>query len=657
MFSSFLPFFFLLGILSILLSLFPLQQSKWFSSFCFLLICFSFSFFCFSFSFFSFIFYHLQENFSLQTIFQSTHSLQPIFYRISSVWGSHSGSMILWTWILSFLSFFFLYTLPYSLRKDSFYLRVAKIQSLILLFFSSYTYFTSSPFLTFDQTTFQGTELNPVLQDIVLAIHPPLIYVGYLTTSLLASHSISLLWSQYTNPHLFHSTTVLKSSHDFIWYARISWICLTCGILLGSWWAYYELGWGGFWFWDPVENASLLPWILLTALLHKPSCHLTILLSFFSFYSCVLATFFVRSGLLDSVHSFAADQQRGLWILCFLILSLLLFLILFYLSFTTFHFFLNDTASQITSHQDSHNNSFSKLPSSLLKKSNITPITWWNQLFFLWIFLVVLIGTFYPTLHQLIFQQGITLGPSFFHSMIFPLLTPMLFLMILSTKLQSLSLITWSKILILISFQLGFLIGSFLFCSFVFTISYDYFTSSLFFTYLASCAILQLIPAIWSYFCHQSPFRSISFLFSHFGVALAVLGLSLWNHLADQKHLIMFPGDSYFFEGIQWVFREVNFLKGPNYDSFYGNFALFKKDSLCAVLFPEKRHYLIQDTYSTKVDIHSHWFSDLHTILGDGNLYTGWSVHFYYYPFLSFLWIAGFFLIAGVLFQLYKEKK
>lgn len=609
--------FFLLGITS---SIFILFRDKKNDSF-FLT---SFGFVCFSLSFYLDVYSHLEENFSILTIYQSTHSLQPLLYRISSVWGSHSGSMLLWIWLLSSITFLFdcfhLKSPQYFNVKQS----IIKNQNLLLIFFSAYTFFTSNPFLNLPLCIFDGMELNPVLQDIVLAIHPPFIYLGYLFTSLLFSTTISIL--------SFPNEDIRECFKIIIKYARLAWVFLTLGISLGSWWAYYELGWGGFWFWDPVENASLLPWILLTALLHTNYQRVTLILSFLSFYSCVLGTFFVRSGLLDSVHSFASDQSRGLWILCFLLLLLTLFFFKFKNNIHLVHF--------ANSHKQSH---------------DLSQIKQWNIVFSIWIYITVLLGTFYPSIHQLIFQEGITLGPHFYHSMIFPIIIPMIIFMIFSAKYNDtirFSLVKWSNNT---SLFIGVSSGL-LFWLFIqnFHLIIKFFSIPLIF--LSILLILELIKSIIHYFRYTHSLRSIGFILSHFGFALAILGLSLWNHFSSEKHLIMFPGDCVHFGGLQWVFREVNFLKGPNYDSLYGNFLLLKDHQICGVLFPEKRHYLINNYYSTKVDIQSHWFSDIHAIIGDGNLYTGWSVHLYYYPFISFLWIGTFLLALGIAIEFWKTK-
>nr|NP_044789.1 heme lyase [Reclinomonas americana]AAD11904.1 heme lyase [Reclinomonas americana] len=582
-------------------------------------------FFILTLSFFSLLESHLFSNISIINILNSTHSKQPLIYKICALWSNHEGSMLLWCWILSIYTYSLLF-----LRKLTidFFRSTILIQSLINLFFLFFILFTSNPFLQIIDRFLDGKQLNPILQDIVLSIHPPLVYLGYLGFSIPFSLTIAYLFnhSKETQAWLFY---IQK-------YNLISWCFLTFGIFLGSWWAYYELGWGGWWFWDPVENASLMPWILSTALLHsilntKKSNTLTkttIYLSFFCFYSSLLGTFFVRSGLIDSVHSFASDSNRGQFIFCFLFF---LFLIFIYLILKYNKYI------------------FSKDIRNLFSKEGLISL---NQFFFISFYIIILIGTFYPTIHYFFFKQSITIGPSFYNQMIIPILVPFFIFMISSLYFH------WESIKIKkIFFSTKELL--FIFCfstaifSFLFFENYQrFYILYLFIPFL----VWSILKHFYSFFIFKK-YNSFSMLISHFGVTIFILSVLLWYCFYKESHQIMYPGDRHFFNHYEYIFKGINLIKGPNYDAFYGSFLILKNNTINGTLFPEKRHYYIQDFYASKVDIHSNFFDDVHAIIGDGNLYTGWSTSFYVYPFLSWIWFAGFLLVLGGLVSIFKKKQ
>lgn len=590
-------------------------------------------------AFFILIYNHIENNFGILNVVHSSNSNLPVFFRFSGVWGSHSGSMILWCWILSFYSL--LYNVMFSIEDKLTHYYTIVINSIVGTFFGLYTILTSNPFLNMVDICYEGKELNPVLQDVILAIHPPLIYMGYLGSMIPFSVCFSLLIKHFkTNFELkVENGQILQLKNIVKFFARISWILLSVGILLGSWWAYYELGWGGFWFWDPVENASLLPWIALTILLHdSKSGYLSwILCSFLSFYSSILGTFLVRSGLVESVHSFASDNQRGFWVMFFLIVIMLVFILPF--------------IRLVIMTQD------------LNVKKIATQMSTWSQMILCWIYIIVLIGTFYPSIHMLVFKEGISIGPSFYNQMIIPFLLPAVILMTLTNYINSLQNIQVLTLCRLIAFPLGISIGVISTSIMLFNEYYEVlkFADSLYISslFMVVCSFTLIVSLIINLYklgrrnIYYNTIRDYNVLLGHFGVGIGILGLSSWNMFSREKHLIMYPGDAEHFMGKTWLFREVNFLKGPNYDSFYGNFALLDRNSICGVIFPEKRHYFTGDTYASKVDIQSNIFSDYHIIIGDGNIFTGWSTHIYYYPFISFLWMSGIFFLCGILYSLY----
>jgi len=597
------------------------------------------------------IYYHIENNFSISSAFSSVHSSQPILFKITSVWGSHSGSMLLWCFLMSCYHYIFcFFIVKKTLYNYQMIRKSVQIFSILMVFFIIYMTVTSNPLLRLNHVNYEGNELSPVLQDIVLAIHPPIIYIGYL--GCIIPFIISL--ASFSN----HLKELPKEIIFCVkWFSRISWIFLTVGILLGSWWAYYELGWGGFWFWDPVENASLLPWLIVTILLHESFTSMLSwrIIGFLSFYSSVLGTFFVRSGFLDSVHSFASDNQRGAWILFFLIFSFLWFL------YNLIKYIYNWPIKK-----------------NLQTNFEYDKITVWSQMIFLIFYIIILIGTFFPAIYNQLYDEGISIGPSFYNRMMIPFLFPTLILMIFSSYFSRISFIEWVKVKRLFSYVTGIFLG-FLFILFIVNyqnviiffenMEYKYIIwnpimISMVSLYLIFNNIKQLIINFKRIFSKKGSklehvrdrlIYSTGVLIIHMAVGIGILGLSLWTLFSKEKHIVMFPGDQENFADKTWVFREVNFLKGPNYDSFYANFSILKSNLLCGTLFPEKRCYNFQNTFSTKVDIQSNFFTDYHIIIGDGNIYTGWITHLYYFPFISFLWLSGLCFMIGICLLLNKK--
>nr|AGH24299.1 heme lyase [Reclinomonas americana ATCC 50633] len=566
---------------------------------------------------------HLYTNLSITNVINTTHSKQPLIYKICALWGNHEGSMLLWCWILSIYTFsiLFLRKLTIELSRNIFI-----IQNIINIFFLLYIILTSNPYLQVLYRSIEGKELNPILQDIVLSIHPPLIYIGYLGLSIPFSLTFAYL------------LTNMKHTQIWLYYIRlynlIAWCFLTFGIFLGSWWAYYELGWGGWWFWDPVENASLMPWLLSTALLHTIICtqksltllKTTIFLSFFSFYSSLLGTFFVRSGLIDSVHSFASDSNRGLFILLIMILFFFLFIYIF-IQNKKYLFYKNIF--------------------NLFSKEGIISL---NQFYFVSFYIILLIGTFYPTIYYFLYHKSITIGPSFYNQILIPITIPFFIFMILSlylnwqsSKNRNKKIISLSEFIFIMTFILG---------TIYYIYSQDY--SRFYILYL----ILPIL--VWSILKHIKLLKeinknvSIPMLTSHFGVTIFIFAVLFWYSFHQESHQILYPGEKFKLNVYEYIFKGINVIKGPNYDAFYGSFTIVKNNNIVGILFPEKRHYFIQDFYASKVDIQSNFFYDIHAIIGDGNLYTGWATSFYTYPFLSWIWIAGFFFILGAIFSIYK---
>ena len=391
-------------------------------------------------SFLALIISFVISDFSNETVFNNSHTTKPLFYKISGTWGNHEGSLLLWLLVLTL--FIFIFLLRTKNQPIKYKILTLGFQQVIIIGFFLFLIQTSNPFNYLFPVPDEGLGLNPILQDPALAIHPPILYLGYVGSSIIFSSALA-------------ATTLKMVSTSWAIHIKkwvlISWIFLTLGILLGSIWAYYELGWGGFWFWDPVENVSLMPWLALTTLLH---CILVlerkeiltswvIILSIATFTLSMCGTFLVRSGILNSVHTFANDPERGLFILIFLFA-------LIFLSLFIFFFF----------HQTSKNNSSNFF---WLSKETSILVNNWFMMYFL---SVVLIGTVYPIFLDVISSQKISVGPPFYHKLIAPFLIPFLFAMAIGPRLKWIRSDLKDKIFLIFLLIISILISFFIFKNF-----------------------------------------------------------------------------------------------------------------------------------------------------------------------------------------------
>ncbi len=361
-------------------------------------------------SFLGLIFSFVYSDFSNETVFNHSHTTKPLFYKISGTWGNHEGSLLLWLLVLTLFIFLFLLKSKEQIKK--YRILTLLFQQIIIIGFFIFVIKTSNPFNYIFPIPNEGLGLNPILQDPALAIHPPILYLGYVGSSIIFSSTLAATSLGYISKEW--------AKHIKQW-ILVSWIFLTLGILLGSIWAYYELGWGGFWFWDPVENVSLMPWLALTTLLHcilvlEKRFALTswvVILSISTFTLSMGGTFLVRSGILNSVHTFANDPERGIFILIFLFCLIFLSLFIFFF----FH-----------KNQNKEFNSFFWLS----KESSIL-INNWFMMYFL---TVVIIGTTYPIFLEVISSEKISVGPPFYNKLIIPFLIPFLFAMAIGPRLK-----------------------------------------------------------------------------------------------------------------------------------------------------------------------------------------------------------------------------
>ena len=570
---------------------------------------------------------YVTSDFSVANVAENSHSAKPMLYKIS-------GSLLLWVLILSTFGaaiVIFGGNLPPTLRA-----RVLAVQSLISVGFLSFTLFTSNPFERLAPAPLDGNGLNPLLQDPGLAFHPPFLYLGYVGFSIAFSFAIAALiegrvdaaWARWVRP-----------------WTLVAWSFLTIGIALGSWWAYYELGWGGWWFWDPVENASFMPWLAGTALLHSAIvCEKrdalkswTILLAIITFSLSLLGTFLVRSGVLTSVHAFATDPARGVFILAFLVLvvggSLSLFAI------RAPHLKAGGLFSPISREGGLILNNL------LLASAAAT----------------VLLGTLYPLFIDALGIGKISVGPPYFNTVFIPLMIPLIILAGIAPAL------TWKRTdLHGVLARLKFVAG--LTALIVAWVLYDTWGSTFFgvlggaLSAWVAVSVLVDIGARVRLFraplgesltrAFRTPRSVYGMSIAHIGLAFLVAGItasSVWRVEALQVVQI---GETVSVSGYEFVFHGVETIQGPNYSGEKGHFSVKKRNGQSIELYPENRFYPVQQQPTTEAAIYTGWRGDLYAVLGEPDGSGGWSTRLYFNPLVSWIWLGSLVMALGAVVSL-----
>ena len=570
-------------------------------------------------SFISLVYSFVISDFSNATVYNNSHSTKPIFYKITGTWGNHEGSLLLW---LLVLTLFILLFIIFSKKQPTKY-RILSIffQQIIILGFFLFLLLTSNPFNFLFPIPNEGLGLNPILQDPALAIHPPILYLGYVGSSIIFSASLASLVQNNINS--------LWAAHIKKW-IQIAWVFLTIGILLGSIWAYYELGWGGFWFWDPVENVSLMPWLCLTALLHtiivleKRSLlkSWTVILSIATFTLSMSGTFLVRSGILNSVHTFANDPKRGVFILLFLFGLILLSLILFFI------------------YQDKENNSQKKF--FLISKETSILVNNWFMMYFL---SVVLIGTIYPIFLEVLINEKISIGPPFFNKLLIPFLAVFLIFMSIGPKLNWIK-DNFEKIkyLRIILFFICIILSFYLIKK----------TSSeiLFTSVIGGGALYLLFISIEDLFKKK---YNISQVISHFGFSLFILSILFNSLFSTEFSANMKVGQELSFKKDQVKFLKIKIFEKENYKSVIANFEIIDEKENVISLYPEIRIYNQPNILTSEADIISSVFSDKFMVI---NLLKGeeiFNVRYQTKPFMIWIWISAFLISFGGILGLLKR--
>ena len=568
----------------------------------------------------------LRDDFTVAYVLTNSSLSLPWFYKLCAVWGGHEGSMLLW---VAILSLWMLAVSVFSQRLDAaFRVRVLVVLGALSIGFILFLLMTSNPFLRqFSILNSHGRDLNPLLQDPGFLFHPPMLYMGYVGFSVAFAFAIAALWMGHIE------SSWAKWARPW---TLAAWCCLTAGITLGSWWAYRELGWGGWWFWDPVENASFMPWLVGTALLHslvvsekrQQFVAWTLLLAISAFSLSLIGTFLVRSGVLTSVHAFAVDPQRGLYILIFLLVviggSLLLFAV----------------RAQTLQRQDT--------PAPVSRESALLL----NNVFLAVAMLTVLMGTVYPLLIDGLGLGKLSVGAPYFNAVFIPLMIPLLLLMGLGVHLRwkkdsltrVLSELGWVAIaslglpVLLLIFLAKGINGSVLLGLVL-----------AFWVILSTCkALLNRIKqrglaGVGQAFCGM--------MIAHIGVAVSVIGIAVSSGYGVQDDIKMAPGTVAMLAGYRIEFVNEAALTGANYHGSRVTF-LISGSSRQAVIYPEKRIYEVGRMAMTESAIDVTPFRDIYVALGEPLDETAWSVRLYYKPFVRWIWWGGFLIVAGGLLAL-----
>ena len=569
-------------------------------------------------SFLTLIYAFVTSDFSNETVYNNSHTTKPLFYKISGTWGNHEGSLLLWLLVLTI--FLFIFTVESKNLSQRYRTLTLFFQQIIIFGFLLFILFTSNPFSNLFPIPNEGTGLNPILQDPALAIHPPILYLGYVGTSIIFSSALAAIISGSINKSW--------ASHIKKW-VLVSWVFLSIGILLGSIWAYYELGWGGFWFWDPVENVSLMPWLCLTALLHtiftlekRDIFHSwAVILSITTFSLSMSGTFLVRSGILNSIHTFANDPSRGVFILCFLF-------ILIFLSILIYFFYQKTIKENLTK------------PYLISKETAVLL----NNLFMMFFLSVVLIGTVYPIFLEVINNEKISIGPPFYHKLLIPFLIPFLFFMAIGPNIKWIN----DKIGKINFTQVSIFIISII-------VSY-FFVKKYGVSYLLSLPLFIL--SIFLFFITIKDFFgkkvNISQKISHFGFSLLILRILLNGVLSKEFSSNMKVGDERKFLNKTIKFESIKVIKEQNYQSLIGEFNI-KDENNSLSLKPELRIYDQPQTITSEADISSTIFSDnflVFNVLKNDGFY---NVRYQIKPFMIWIWISVILISFGGLISLKKK--
>ena len=562
----------------------------------------------------------INSDFSNETVYNHSHTTKPLFYKISGTWGNHEGSLLLWLMVLTL--FIFIFLLRSKDQTKQYRILTLLFQQIIIIGFFIFIIKTSNPFNYIFPIPIEGMGLNPILQDPALAIHPPILYLGYVGSSIIFSSTLAATSLNYISREW--------AKHIKKW-VLVSWIFLTLGILLGSIWAYYELGWGGFWFWDPVENVSLMPWLALTTLFHcilvlEKRLILTswvIILSISTFTLSMCGTFLVRSGILNSVHTFANDPERGLFILIFLFCLIFLALIIFLF----FHKVQNKDA-----------NSF-----FWLSKETSILINNWFMMYFL---SVVLIGTVYPIFLEVLSSEKISVGPPFYNKLIIPFLIPFLFAMAIGPKLKWIKSNLENKLFLVIFFIISLILSI--------SITRNLDSSFLINTVLIASAFYLFFITLRDFVINK--FKNLSQTTAHFGFSLLILSILLNNIFSTEIITNLKIGETFRSEKFNINFEKIEQQKKQNFMSITGKFIINNSNGTNEVLNPELRIYNQPNIVTSEADIKTNIFTDKFMTMNLVQSQEYFNIRYQVKPFMIWIWISVMLISFGGIITFFKKK-
>ncbi len=588
------------------------------------------SFGCLSYAF-------LTDDFSVRLVSSHSNSLLPPMYKLSAVWGNHEGSLLLWLLILSG----WMVCVAISCRSLPliFSARVLSILGGISIGFLSFSLFTSNPFeRLLPGIPTDGADLNPLLQDIGLIIHPPILYMGYVGFSVPFAFALSALmqgrldaaWARWSRP-----------------WTNIAWGFLTLGIMLGSWWAYYELGWGGWWFWDPVENASFMPWLAGTALVHSLAVtekrglfkSWTVLLAIFTFSLSLLGTFLVRSGVLTSVHAFASDPSRGLFILIFLFLVV-------GGSLSLYAFRAPAVASRIGF--------------NLVSRESLLLF---NNVIFLVASLTILFGTLFPLFMDVLGKGKYSVGPPYFNIVFLPLMALLIPFMGLGpiARWKDDQIHSWQK-------QLSTPAFAVIICSLIFPwMGEDSFNVWIALSVLlAGWILIGLLRTLFDRVHGIKNFTALvgrltpsymGMVLAHCGFAITLLGVVVTHQNSQEYDLKMLPGDSKTLSGYTFLFAGVRSVEGPNFLAEEAIFEVSTEGELVSTLLPQKRRYFSSDSIMTEAGIDPGFWRDLYVAMGEPIGSEGaWAIRLHYKPMVRWIWLGAILIGIGGIFTAFDKR-
>jgi len=562
-------------------------------------------------SFFGLIISFINSDFSNETVFNHSHTTKPLFYKISGTWGNHEGSLLLWLLVLTlFISIFLIKS---SQQPKNYRIFTLLFQQIIIIGFFIFLIKTSSPFNYIFPTPNEGLGLNPILQDPALAIHPPILYLGYVGSSIIFSSALAAMVTSHVSKEW--------AKHIKQW-VLASWVFLTLGILLGSIWAYYELGWGGFWFWDPVENVSLMPWFALTTLLHcilvlekkKILTSWAMILSIATFALSMSGTFLVRSGILNSVHTFANDPERGLFILIFLFT-------LIFLSIFIFIFFHSGK-------EKIENNFF------WLSKETSILINNWFMMYFL---SVVLIGTIYPIFLEVITANKISVGPPFYNKLILPFLIPFLIAMAIGPNLNWVKSDFKDKFYMMIFLTISFLLSAFIIKQFDINFLVN--------TILVTSAFFLFFSTSREFFVKR--FKNLSQNIAHFGFSLLILSILFNNIFSNEVITNLKIGETFKTEKFTINFENIDQEDEKNFKAIIGKFNIQYLDGSSDILNPELRIYNQPNIITSEADIKTNLFTDKFMTMNYVQNQEYFNIRYQVKPFMIWIWISVLLITFG----------